>query len=220
MMAAVAGLVPQVTHVVSNAVSLHVNLTRRSELKMRVMTPSASVFLRGADPQWTARAPAAINHAIGRWSELRGGHCDNPVCRSANYFYGIGGEVLWHHRNLNNATHEWGSREWGFCPMSFFKQMGKCAAKGHLVPTGKLDQLPRSLVDQRPQTAARFTFIAGRDNICFLPLSQKRTWEHFEGYEPGRHRFHELEGYTHLDVFLGREAHNDVYPVIIEGLDG
>jgi hypothetical protein len=219
MMSVLAGLVPEVTDVVSNAVSLHVNLTPRSKRKMRVMTPGAAVFMRGADPQWTARAPAAINHMLGSWSAFRGGHCDNKVCRSANYFYGVGGDVLWHHDNLNQATHEWGSREWGFCPMSFFKQMGRCAVKGHLVPTGELPQLPQDLVAQRPEKLPRFTFIAGRDNICFLPAGQELTFKHFNKLDPGRHRLHVLPGYTHLDVFIGREAHRNVFPLIVGELD-
>ena len=184
------------------------------------MTPIAAVRLRGADPQWTARPPAGINHLIGKWSALRGGHCDNQVCRSANYFYGVGGDVLWHHDNLNPATHDWGSREWGFCPMSFFKQMSRCAARGHLVPAGKLDQIPQDLVNQRPADLPRFTFIAGGDNICFLPRSQERTFAHFENLEPGRHRLHVLPGYTHLDVIIGREAHRNVCPLIVSGLNG
>jgi hypothetical protein len=55
--------------------------------------------------------------------------------------------------------------------MSFFKQMGCCASAGHLVPTGNFDALPESLLAHTPQTDARFTFMAGADNTCFLAAS-------------------------------------------------
>ncbi len=219
MMAAVAGLVPEVTDVVSNAVSLHVSLTRRSELRMRTMMPATSLLLRGVDPQWTARAPAAINRAVALLATVGPGKCDSDVCRSANFFYGVGREVLWHHSNLDHDTHEWGAREWGFCPMSFFKQMASCASAGHLVPTGRVSGLPHSFVDGKPKTEARFTFIAGSENTCFLAASQERTFAYFDALSPGRHRFQALPGYTHLDVFLGRDAHRNVFPLIVDALD-
>jgi hypothetical protein len=219
MMAAIAGLVPQVTDVVSNAVSLHVSLTRRSELRLRTMMPAVSLLLRGVDPQWTARPPAAINRAVALLSTVAGGNCDSDVCRSANYFYGVGPDVLWHHSNLDHDTHEWGAREWGFAPMSFFKQMARCASAGHLMATGKVPSLPESFVDGTPQTDARFTFIAGSENTCFLAASQERTFSHFDALSPGRHRLHVLPGYTHLDVFLGRDADRDVFPLIVDALD-
>jgi hypothetical protein len=218
MMAAVAGLLPQVTDVVSNAVSLHVSLSRLSKLRLRMMIPGASLLVRGVDPQWTARPPAVINRGIALASTIGRDRCGSDVCRSANYFYGVGREVLWHHSNLDHDTHEWGAREWGFCPVSFFKQMGRCASAGHLVSTGSVPDLPESLVDGEPQTDARFTFIAGSENTCFLAASQARTFAYFDALAPGRHRLELLPGYTHLDVFLGREAHRNVFPMIVEAL--
>lgn len=219
MLAAVAGLVPEVTHVVSNAVSLHVNITWKSHMRLRYLVPASTPVFRGVDPQWAVRPPAAPNRAFANWAALRGGTCNSRVCRAANWFYGVGGEVLWHHSNLDAATHTWNDREWGFCPTTFFTQMAKCADRGYLVPTGKVPGLPHDLLARKPETDAQFTFIAGRDNICFLPEGQKRTFEYFDSLQPGRHRLHLLRGYTHLDVFIGKEADRDVYPLILAGLE-
>jgi len=218
MMAAVAGLLPHVTDVVSNAVSLYVSMTPYSKLRLRTMIPAASLLVRGVDPQWTARPPAAINRAVALASTIGRHGCDSDVCRSVNYFYGVGRDVLYRHSNLDQATHEWGAREWGFCPVSFFKQMGRCASAGYVVPTGKMPGLPESFVKGKPQTDARFTFIAGAENKCFLPASQEQTFAHFDALAPGRHDLKLLPGYTHLDVFLGREAHRNVFPLIVEAL--
>jgi hypothetical protein len=219
MMAAIAGLVPEVTRVVSNAVSLHVDLTRVSRLRVQTLPALAARFVPGADPQWTARAPTAIERRFAQVSAM-GRVCDSDVCRSANFFYGVGPNVLWHHENLDDATHEWNNREWGFCPTSFFKQMARCAAAGHLVPTGEIDGLPDGFLD-KPKTKAHFTFIAGADNTCFLPSSQVRTCEHFNAWQPeAKHDLRLLPGYAHLDVFIGREAHRNVFPYIVNALNG
>ncbi len=218
VMAAVAGLLPEVTHIVSNAVSLHVSVTPLSRLRLRTLLPATTPLLKGVDPQWTVRPPASINAGIATLAWLQGGHCNSRVCRAANWFYGVGGEVLWLHRNLDEATHTWNDREWGFCPMTFFKQMRKCAEQGHLVPTGVHPELPQDLLAAPPQTTARFTLIAGRDNICFLPESQQRTFDYLERIDPGRHELHLIRGYSHLDIFIGKDADRDVYPLILEGL--
>ena len=60
--------------------------------------------------------------------------------------------------------------------------------------------------------------MAGELNACFLPESQRRTYEWFEGQAPGRHGFHAFERYSHLDVFMGKDAARDTFPVILEEL--
>ena len=222
MMSALAGLVPEVTHVVSNAVSLHVSITRLSHARLRTIVPASAPFFKGVDPQWTVRPPATLNAGLARVAALRC-TCGSKVCKAANWFYGVGGEVLWLHSNLDQQTHIWNDREWGFCPLSFFKQMRRCADAGYLVSTGQLPQLPQDM----PAAAAtllerknvRFTFIAGEDNICFLPESQRRTHQFFEEIDPGRHTLHVIPGYSHLDIFIGKEADREVYPRILAGLE-
>jgi hypothetical protein len=150
---------------------------------------------------------------------IRGRDCDNAVCQVGNYMYGVGPEVLWRHANLDGATHAWISREFGWCPFSLLRQIGRSQLAGHLVPVSGLDDLlPPSFVDPPVRTAARFAFLAGTRDTLFLPSSQRRSFEHFDGIEPGRHSFHELPGYTHLDQFFGRNADRDVYPVILREL--
>jgi len=218
MMSVLGGLVPQVTAVVSNAVSLHIRLTSFSKFRMNLMTPLASPIVNGADPQWAVRAPRFIEAGFSRFAGKRP-ICDSHVCRAANFFYGAGPEVLWRHANLDDQTHTWNNREWGFCPTSFFKQMSRCANAGHILPVSGLDELPASFLGaELKPTIPRFTFIAGSQNTCFLPASQQLTWEYFERNQPGRHRFHRLPGYAHLDVFIGREAHRNVYPLIVQSL--
>jgi hypothetical protein len=69
-----------------------------------------------------------------------------------------------------------------------------------------------------PATDARFVLLAGEENKCFLPASQERTYAYLDGYQPGYHALHVLARYGHLDMFLGRDAHRDVFPLIVEEL--
>ena len=90
---------------------------------------------------------------------------------------------------------------------------------GHLVSVDGRPELPASFVAQPPKTDARFSFITGGLNNCFLPESQRRTFECFERLAPGRHSLHVVPGYGHLDVFLGKHADRDWFPLIVGELD-
>jgi len=219
-MSAIAGLVPDITTIVTNAVSLCVNVPRASEIKLHVFVPVSSIRLNGLDAQWAVRAPSALANGVGRVAHLiRGRDCDNEVCQFANYMYGVGPDILWRHANLDPETHEWVSREFGFCPFSLLRQIGRAQRTGVIAPTGQLPQLPRSLVAAAPKTDARFSFLAGSVNRLFLPESQRRSFEHFDKFRPGYHTFHELPGMTHLDVLFGKTSAREVFPLIVEELD-
>jgi hypothetical protein len=136
----------------------------------------------------------------------------------ANFTYGAGGNVLWDHANIDPPTHRWIAREFGSVPTSFFRQITRCVKAGHLVTVDGAADLPADAVAAPPRNRPRWTLVAGSANRCFLPSSQRRTHEWLERLEPGRHAFVELPGYTHLDVFFGRDAHVDVYPRVVEAL--
>ncbi len=220
-MSAIAGLVPEITTVVSNAVSLFVKVPRTSEIKLHAFVPLCSIRMEGLDSQWAVRAPSALATGVARYAHLvRGRDCDNDVCQLANYMYGTGRDVLWRHENLDSDTHEWVAREFGWCPFSLLKQIGRAQRSGYISPAGGIPRLPPSLVDMEPRTDARFAFFAGAANRLFLPESQRRSFEHFDKFRPGYHSYHELPGLTHLDVMFGKNSARDVFPLIVQELDG
>lgn len=102
--------------------------------------------------------------------------------------------------------------------MTFFAQMRQCVALGHLTKVREHPELPDDFVAQAPRSDARFVFLAGEDNRCFLAESQRRTHAFFDHHRPGRDSLHIIPGYGHLDVFLGRDAWRDTYPLILEEL--
>ena len=104
-----------------------------------------------------------------------------------SFTYGTGFPTLWRHENLNDETHEWIKDEFAAVPLTFFRQMARCVRKGNLVSVDGGDELPRDFTAQAPHTDARFAFLAGERNRCFLPESQQRTFRFFEQHAPGKH---------------------------------
>jgi hypothetical protein len=217
-MSAVAGLVPQVDTIVSNAVSLHPVVPRWSRWKLNVATPTVGCFTSFLDCQWGIRAPNLTARLIALFVKLSHRECDNPVCKMVSFTYGSGFPALWLHEHLDGATHEWVKGEFAHVPVSFFRQMARCVNRGHLVAVDDLAGLPADFVAQPPRTSARFAFFAGAKSRCFLPESQARSHAYFDSFRKDHHALLVLPNYSHLDVFIGRNAARDVFPLIVEEL--
>ncbi|QAT85692.1 hypothetical protein EJ065_4134 [Corallococcus coralloides] len=218
-MAAVAGLLPEVDLIITNAVSLHPVVPATAKVKLHYAVPLVAHLTPFLDPQWAYGGPTRTARMLTRVVQATHHECENLVCRWTSFTYGTGFPVLWRHENLNAQTHDWLQHEFGPVPFSFFKQMDQCVRAGHLVPVEGFRALPEDLGVREPQTDARFVFFAGEENRCFLAESQRRSFEHLEHFHPGRHALHLLPGYGHLDVFMGKRASQDVFPLILSELD-
>lgn len=220
MMSACAGLIPEVRTVVASAVSLHPVVPRIAGLKLKYVVPLVSRLLGYLDPQWgRTGAPWVLPKLLTAYCKVSRRKCKNGVCKVSSFMFGSGDPTLWTHEQLTPETHEWTKGEFGPAPLTFFRQIAECIERGHLVSVDGRPELPQSFVAEPPKTDARFSFITGGLNNCFLPVSQQRTFEWFEGLEPGRHSLHIVPGYGHLDVFVGKHAERDWFPLIVGELD-
>lgn len=218
MVSLVAGLLPKVSMVVSNAVSLHPVVPTLARLKALYAVPSLGRFFPYLNPQWGISAPPGLPRVFDAYVRSIHHECNNPVCKWASFTFGSGFPTLWPHENLDEATHDWLAGEFAHVPMTFFRQIGKSIRAGHLVMTGEFDALPASVVAEAPKTDARVVFLAGGINACFLPESQARSADYMNRFAPGRHSYVELPAYGHLDVFIGKDAPRDTYPLIVDEL--
>ena len=217
-MSAVAGLVPQVTTIVSNAVSLHPVVPAWSRFKLSYAVPMVRRITRYLDPHWGVHAPDLPAKAITLFVRMSHHECRSTVCKLVSFTYGSGFPALWRHENLNTATHDWLANEFGPVPLRFFQQMARCVAHGRLVSFAGLKGLPEDFAASPPQTDARFAFFTGERSGCFLPESQQQSFEYFSRFRKD-HTLHRLPTYSHLDPLIGENAARDVYPAILEELE-
>jgi len=218
-MSAIAGLVPEVDTIISNAVSLHPVIPTFSRFKLKYAVPFVTVFTKYLNPHWGVKSTGLVQKSIVAVVKLFHHECDNTPCRIVSFTYGTGFPALWLHENLSEETHEWMKEEFKNVPMRFFQYMHKYVQKGILLSLDKLKELPRNFSENEPKTSAQFFFFAGEKNLCFLPESQRRSFEYFNSITPNYHEFFEVKGYSHLDVFMGSNAHVDVFPHMIKALN-
>jgi hypothetical protein len=215
MMSALAGLVPEVETIVSNAVSIHPMVPSLANLKLRLMIPAAARALGYLDPQWArVGAPWVIPKFVDRWIKLTHHECHNGVCKWSSYTYGTGKPTLWRHENLNEPTHEWLKDEFAAVPLTFFSQILRCVRAGRLLSVEGRPELPLDFTAQPPATDARVVFLAGALNECFTAASQRASHSWYAQHAPERTALHVFDDYGHLDVFMGQRAAADVFPTI------
>lgn len=219
-MSAVAGLVPQVDTIVSNAVTLHPVVPSWSRFKLRFAVPLVSIMTRYLNPRWGREAPTLAAKLITALVKATHHECKNTVCKLVSFTYGAGFPALWLHENIDANTHDdFIPAEFGAVPLTFFKQMSRCVKRGALVCNSTDSALPECFTDSAPRTQARWALLAGEKNLCFLPESQRRTHRYLDSFRPGYHTLHIIPGYSHLDIFMGTRAAQDVFPIIMTELE-
>lgn len=219
-MSAMAGLLPKVDTILTNAVSLHPIVPPWSKFKLRFIVPIMARLMRSMNPGWDESAPKGLPRFLSGLVKLSHHECDNMTCRLVSFTYGAGCPALWRHENINDATHDvFIKNEFGHVPLSFFRQIRACAGKGHLVSQVTYGALPTDYAAQAPKTDARWIFFAGEKNLCFTPDSQEKSYEWFSQFQPGRHALHVMSDYSHLDMFMGQNAATDVFPTMIAELN-
>lgn len=218
-MAAVAGLLPEVETIISNAVSLHPVVPWISKQKLRYTIPLVARLTPYLNPHWGVEASDRIAKSFVCLVRLTHHECNNDVCKLVSFCYGTGFPTLWRHENLNEQTHEWLKQEFKEVPLSFFKQIYQSVKAGHLLSVNGFPELPSSFIAKPPHMPARFAFFSGDKNICFLPESQRRSFEYFDKLRPGFHSLTIIPGYGHLDIFMGKQAAKDVFPAMLRELE-
>lgn len=220
-MSAMAGLVPQVDTIITNAVSLCPIVPWWSRVKLNLAVPVVKRLTPYINPRWGDHAPTMVAKLIRAAVKAVHHECRNDVCKMVSFTYGSGFPALWLHENLNEATHDWLRHEFGNVPIRFFENIDACVKRGNLVSfDDAVGGLPRDFAAQPPETEARFVFYAGSRNRCFLPESQVQAFERFECWRPKVHKLNVLEKYSHLDIFMGQHAADEVFPQMLRELDG
>ncbi|MFC4873971.1 esterase [Negadavirga shengliensis] len=215
MISAAMGLLPQVNLIISNAVSLHPVVPRFSAFKLNMFLPFVGKFFNYLNPQWGLDAPDFKSKVIKKIVKATHWEADTTVGKLVSFTYGSGFPALWELENLDEKTMDWIQYEFAHVPISFFKHIRSCVKQGVLVSSGNGTQY-----DANPlKTDARIVLFGGVKNKCFLPESQERTFEYLENQKQGFHKLYLMDEYSHLDIFFGKNAHKDVFPLMIKELD-
>ena len=120
------------------------------------------------------------------------------------------------HDQLNDATHEHLHEAFGVANMTTLRHITRILREGHVVTADGDDAyLPATDNLRLP-----ISFIHGEHNRLFTPEGSQLTYDFLiEANGPDLYTRTVIPDYAHMDLFIGKDAARDVYPVITAELD-
>jgi cholesterol oxidase len=173
-----------------------------------------------ATPNWHDRLfdqVAALNPAIPH-SE----HCQSTVCHRISFMYA----PLYLHANLNAQTHDTLAEQFGTAPIAAFEHLTLMVRKGKVVAADGSDiYLPdtdsMALTECLSYTPMPILLIHGAQNDCYLPEGTEADFQTLRTvFNPSRVERRVIEDYGHIDCIIGQRAAQDVFPSILDHLNG
>jgi cholesterol oxidase len=143
-----------------------------------------------------------------------GEQCKNPVCRRIFSVFG----ASYTHSQLNHWTHTAMGEMFGDVAIKPFEHLSLIMERGRAVDHNGDDAYMRD--SQVRNLALPISFVAGAANRLFYPQTANTTYRWLcSRNDPTLYKFHTIEGYAHMDLFIGRNAAEDVYPFFLAELD-
>jgi cholesterol oxidase len=138
--------------------------------------------------------------------------CDSAVCHRISFMYA----PLYRHEQLNQGTHDALHELFGVANIRSFEHIALLARKGHLVAFDGADVYLPHL----ERLAIPICFIHGAANQCFLPESTEITYNLLrQANGEALYSRHVVPNYGHIDCIYGKNAVNDIYPLMLKHLD-
>jgi cholesterol oxidase len=138
--------------------------------------------------------------------------CKSSVCHQVRLIFG----ESYKHDQLNAATHDALYEMFGVANIRTFKHILLTIEKDHVVDEqGKEIYMPH--VDR---LNFPICFIQGAENGLFLPEGTRKTFRHLCDKNGPRNYIHiMMPNYAHMDLFVGKNAVEDVYPTVLLELE-
>jgi pimeloyl-ACP methyl ester carboxylesterase len=212
-----------IASVVSNSVALTPRTPAWSRLKLR-FGPALSEYVLGLsflDPRFGGAAPLTRGWMFSRAVSLFHSECDVRACHMLSFMWGSGKPALYDHDKLMPETHERIADLCGGVGLHYYRHVHKMVEAGKAVQYDPRDPRFDSLPDDYLSKAAEITtpvlFLTGDRNKVFAD-SNVVCHKTLEKVAPGLHELQMLPGYGHMDPFMGKDSHTEVFPRITDFL--
>jgi pimeloyl-ACP methyl ester carboxylesterase len=223
MMSLSGGAAVGVTSVTCNSVALTPRMSAWSRTKL-TYGPAIFQYLFGVsflDPRFAHAPLLTRDWILSRLVSLGHGECNVPACHMLSFMWGSGRPAMYMHRNLLPVTHERMADLCSACGLNYLRHMRKMVRAERAVKCDPADKRHARLPNDYLASAAKMTtpvlLLTGDDNHVFTD-SNIVCYRALSGMAPGRHELEVIPGYGHVDTIIGKNAHRDVFPRVLEFL--
>lgn len=213
LMAQLAGLTG-VRSMICSALTAHPRAPLLTDIKAGLRLPSLLTSMGVEKLSTDVNQPRWFDKALDQVMRVfpTKERCHLPVCRRILFMYG----EVFEHAQLNRETHEMLDELFGVAHMQPFAQLAAMTREGHIVDADGNDTYTPHVA----RLSLPITFLHGADNNMFQPEGSLKTLEWLQQHNnPVLYTREVIPDYAHLDTFIGRNVHRDVFPRIIAALD-
>ncbi|WP_427925159.1 alpha/beta fold hydrolase [Streptomyces sp. cg40] len=225
LMSLYAGAVRDVTSVVANAVGLLMRVPTWSRWKLAYgpALVEGALGLSQLDPRSGDAAWFTRSGLFARLVSLAHPECDNPACHMVSFMWGTGWPALYNHDNLDPVTHDRVADLLGPVGLGYHRHIGRIVRAGRAVKYDDAEPRHAHLPDDYLAAAAGggppVLFLTGEHNRVFGD-SVVQEYEEMSRTttDSDRYDLFVAPGYGYVDMIIGRDAHRDVFPHLIDFL--
>lgn len=218
-----AGLVDGIASLTCNSVSLTPRVPAWSRHKLR-FGPAFAEYVLGfshLDPYYAEAPPFTRGWMFAKAVSLFHRECDVPACHMQSFMWGSGRPAMYEHANLLPVTHERMADLCGAAGFHYYRHVHRmlkagCAVK-HAPGRERHAALPDDYTERITEVETPLLLLSGDRNRVF-PEANATCHRLLDERAPGRHEFKVIPGYGHVDTIIGRNAHVDVFPAILDFL--
>ncbi|WP_239137754.1 alpha/beta hydrolase [Sphaerisporangium rufum] len=219
------GAVGGITSMVANSVGLTPRVHPWARMKLAA-GPALLEHVLGLsyiDPRFAGAPPLTRRWLLARLVSFLHPECREPACHMQSFMWGSGRPAMYRHRNLAPDTHvhERLADLNGAADVGYYRHVGRMVRAGRAVKCDPGEPAHAALPDDYLAGAAAVPtpvlFLTGDHNDVFTD-SNIVCHRELSARAPGRHELQILPGYGHIDPLIGRNAHVDVFPRILDFL--
>jgi len=137
--------------------------------------------------------------------------CNNVTCHRGSLIFGR----MWNHRNLNEATHRQLNRFFGGVNMTLEHLLEQSGRRGYVTTNYPLAQKLTTPDNIRRLKNIPIFLFCGADNKVLTPEASLTSYTLLrDAFGSRDYERVVVEGYGHLDVWMGTQAWRDVFPMV------
>lgn len=154
-----------------------------------------------------------LNFGVKIYSSALGAGTNDPIANRVTFMF----SKLYEKENINPATFKVFHEMFGVANFTTYEQLNVFALKKEIRNyKGEDAYLPYA----KERLNIPICFIHGQHNKVFNPLATQKSKERLQNLNPNQDYTRCLiEGYGHQDCVIGKNAHKDVFPHIVEHFD-
>ena len=154
---------------------------------------------------------------LSRFVSLAHDECDDPSCHMVSFMWGWGSPAAFVHRNISSTTHDRLSDLFGGTTVHYYRHIRKMIMAGEAVPYEAHPDLPMNYLSTLGAMKLPPIFLCSGSENKIFPGSNLQSYKKLKSISPSAPiSYKEFQGYGHQDIFIGRAAHQDIFPSFLK----